>query len=57
MSDFIYDDITGRQVAWLHDGALFSVETGQKRATVRDGELCSLDGKRLVARFNEFERI
>jgi hypothetical protein len=23
------------------------VETGQKRATVRDGELCSLDGERL----------
>jgi hypothetical protein len=47
MSDFIYDGITGRQVAWIHDGALFSVETGQERATVRDGELCSLDGKRL----------
>ena len=47
MSDFIYDGITGRQLAWVHDSALFSVETGQKRATVRHGELCSLDDKRL----------
>jgi hypothetical protein len=47
MSDYIYDGITGRQIAWVHDGALFSVESGQKRATVRDGELCSLDGERL----------
>jgi hypothetical protein len=47
MSDYICDGITGHQLAWIHDGALFSVETGQKRAMVRDGELCSLDGERL----------
>jgi hypothetical protein len=47
MSDYIYDGITGHQLAWIHDEALFSVETGQKRAIVRDGELCSLDGERL----------
>jgi hypothetical protein len=47
MSDYIYDGITGRQLAWIHDGALFSVETGQIRAIVHDGELCSLDGERL----------
>ena len=47
MSDYIYDGITGRQLAWVHDGALFSVETGQKFASVRNGELYSLGGERL----------
>jgi hypothetical protein len=47
MSDFIHDGVTGRQLAWIHDDELLSAETGQKCATVRDGELYSLDGERL----------
>ena len=47
MSDFIYDGISGRQLAWIDNDELFSAESGQKFATVRDGELYSLDGERL----------
>jgi hypothetical protein len=48
MADFIHDGITGRQLAWIdNDGVLFSAETGQKCATVRDGELYSMNGERL----------
>jgi len=47
MSDFIYDGITGRQLAWIdNNGVVFNVD-GQKRMTARDGELYSLDGERL----------
>jgi hypothetical protein len=47
MSDHIWDGITGRQLAWIDKGVLFSVETEQECATVRDGELYSLKGERL----------
>jgi hypothetical protein len=47
MSDFIHDGISGRQLAWIDNDELFSAETGQKFATVRDGELYSVDGERL----------
>jgi hypothetical protein len=46
MSDFIHDGITGRQLAWIDKDVLYSVETGEKCATVRDGELYSLNGER-----------
>ena len=47
MSGFIHDGISGRQLAWIDNDELFSAETGQKFATVRDRELYLLDGEKL----------
>jgi hypothetical protein len=50
MSDFIWDGITGQQLAWINNGGVFSVTTKQKVARVRDGELYSVKGERLNLR-------
>jgi len=47
MSDYIYDE-TGKQLAWIENGDIFIAEGGKRKiATVRDGELYSLQGKPL----------
>jgi hypothetical protein len=46
MSDYIWDSITGRQLASIENGVV-SNEAGQKCMLARDRKLYSLDGERL----------
>jgi hypothetical protein len=51
MSDFIYDD-QGKCVAWIVHGDVFSEATGQKIATMRDGNIFDFNGS-LVGHLQE----
>jgi hypothetical protein len=44
MSDFIYDD-QGKCVAWIVGDEVFSEATGQKIATIRDGNIFDVNGR------------
>jgi hypothetical protein len=46
MSDYIWDGVTGRQLASIENGVVLN-EAEQKCAMVRGRELYSLDGERL----------
>jgi hypothetical protein len=43
MTDFIYDD-QGKCVAWIVNGDVFSEATGQKIATIREGNIFDFGG-------------
>lgn len=47
MSDHIYDE-NGKQLAWIENGDIFAAAQGKRKiATVRNGELFSLQGRPL----------
>jgi len=44
MSDYIYDE-NGKQLAWIENGDIFVAAEGKRKiATVRNGQLYSLQG-------------
>jgi hypothetical protein len=47
MREAIWDKTTGDQLGWVEDGDVFSCETENKIATMRDGNLYSLTGELL----------
>jgi hypothetical protein len=47
MADYVWDRLTGKQLAWINDGIMFCAATGQQIATVRDGQLHSIEGELL----------
>ncbi|MGX1320755.1 hypothetical protein AB7M17_004208 [Bradyrhizobium sp. USDA 377] len=47
MSDYIYDE-NGKQLAWIENGDIFVAAEGKRKiATVRNGQLYSLQGEPL----------
>jgi hypothetical protein len=43
--DNIWNEVDGRQLAWIEDGKVFDVTTEKQVGTMRDGNLYSPDGK------------